>query len=159
MERGVADWNAMKIEYVTTNTSYRKIAKKYNVSAAQVANHAKDENWVNEKERYQNNTYTKTLSALTNEQVKRVARLRNISDKILNKIEAAIDTLTESDLQAYRQITSALKDIKEIQMLKYETDAVEQSTRIESLQNQMIQKDETDNMTITIKGWDDSWKE
>ena len=127
------DWNKIKTEYITTDTSYRKLADKYNVSSTSICKVAKKEQWVTEKERYLNESYSKTIEAITKSQTERVLRLQTITDKILNKIEKSVELMDAADLQAFRQITATLKDIKEIQMLKSDADMREQEARIDKL--------------------------
>lgn len=129
----MVDWSAIKTEYVTTDISYRKLCEKYNVSMTEVSRHGKDEEWRNERKKYQEKAYAKTLDTLIRKQQKRIERLQTITDKIIDKIELSVDKMDETDFQAYRQITAALKDIKEIQMLKSDADIREQEARIDKL--------------------------
>ena len=134
------DWNAAKTEYVTTDTSYRKIADKYNVSLTQVAKHASDDEWVEAKKQFLNDTYTSTLNVMAEGNVERVSRILIVSDRILKKVENAVDLVEETDMRAYKQMTAILKDIKDIQLMD---DASEGSNE----------------MTVIVKGWDPSWEE
>ena len=153
------DWNTIKQEYITEDTSYRKLAKKYGVSYSSIADKAGQEDWVKLREQWQAKALSKSLDAVIKSQTDRVRRLQTITDKILNKIEKSVDLMDECDLQAYRQVTAALKDIKEIQMLKSEADAREQEARIAKLR-----KDAEDDsnapkeITINIQGGEDSWR-
>ena len=56
------------------------------------------------------------------------------------------------DKQALRQITGALKDIKEIQMIRSEADLREQEARIANLRRQSEADQETNDITVTILG-------
>ena len=56
-----ADWQAIKTEYITTNTSYRKLAEKYGVSTTQICNVGREEKWVEQREQYLNKTAAKML--------------------------------------------------------------------------------------------------
>ena len=38
----MADWQAIKTEYITTDTSYRKLAEKYGVSRVQIGTVGKE---------------------------------------------------------------------------------------------------------------------
>lgn len=145
----------MKTEYVTTDTSYRKLAEKYNVSPTCVYAKGKQEGWVAEREQYQRNSYAKALETITKSQTDRVKRLQTITDKILNKIEKSVELMDEADLQAFRQITATLKDIKEIQMLKSEADMREQEARIAKLRKE---SEEEDKETTVIVQFDDDTK-
>jgi hypothetical protein len=130
------EWNKIKTEYVTTDTSYRKLSLKYKITSTQIANHSKAEGWVAQRKQYLQKTYAKTLTALAGAQARRVSRIMTITDKILDKLEKTVEQMPDGDFVAYRQLTSALKDIKEIQMLKSDADMREQEARIANLKRQ-----------------------
>lgn len=92
----MADWQAIKTEYITTNTSYRKLAQKYGVSYVQIGNVGRDEKWVELRKQHLDKTLTKSLAADTRKKVDRAKRLRDAADRLLDKVEKAIDEL---DLQ------------------------------------------------------------
>lgn len=129
----MVDWTTIKIEYVTEKTSYRELADKYNVSFTEVSKRGRAENWTNERKIFLDKTYSKTLDALLKKQESRIKRIQTVTDEILNKIKESVDKMEEPDYQAFRQLTAALKDIKEIQMLKSEMDWREQEARINKL--------------------------
>ena len=157
----MADWQAIKTEYITTDTSYRKLAQKYGVRYATLQARAKEEKWTELRDRHRTSTVSKTLSKISNRQATKLARIEGITDKLLSKLEKAVDELdldiivikekmvtdagerTEEsrfardggivDRAGLRQVTAALKDLKEIQMLKSELDRQEQEARIEKL--------------------------
>lgn len=135
------DWNSIKQEYITDeSSSYRKLAKKYGVSSTTIAVKASKEEWVKERERFLNESLSKTLNAISKGQAQRASRLQTVADKLLNKIEAAVDSFEMTDLlmdrQALKQITGALKDIKDIQMIRSDADLREQEARIRNLERQ-----------------------
>lgn len=90
------DWNAIKTEYITTGTSYRKLAKKYGVSYVQIGHVGKEENWVELRKQHLDKVFTKTLANDAKKKVDRAKRLRDATDRLLTKVERAIDEL---DLQ------------------------------------------------------------
>ena len=92
----MADWQAIKTEYITTDTSYRKLAEKYGVSYVQIGNVGKEENWVELRKQHLDSILTKSLAADTRKKVDRAKRLRDAADRLLDKVEKAIDEL---DLQ------------------------------------------------------------
>lgn len=144
------DWKAIRTEYVTTDTSYRKLSKKYGISATQIGNVARSEGWVQERERFLDDTYSKTLKEISKKQTERVKRLQTITDKILNKIEKSVELMDEADLQAFRQITATLKDIKEIQMLKSDADMREQEARIAKLRKESEEEDKSVEVNVVF---------
>ena len=158
-----ADWKAIKTEYITTNTSYRKLAQKYGVGASTLFERASREKWVEAKEQHQSKTMAKTLNAIGNQQANRAARLQTVADKLLCKIEDAVDDLNMAELfmdkQALRQITGALKDLKDVQMIRSEADMREQEARIRNLQKQAERDDDDKDrrIVVSISGGDDAW--
>lgn len=146
------DWNVIKTEYITTDTSYRKLATKHGVHHTAIAVRAGREGWVAEKERYQSKALSKTLEKLSSAQAGRAARLQTVADKLLSKIEKAVDSLEDDALetQQFRQIAASLKDIKDIQMIRSDADIREQEARIANLQRQS-QRDEESNKAIVVR--------
>lgn len=116
------------------------MAKKYGVSYTCVGEKARAEGWIEEREQFRSKSYSKTLDELSKGQAKRATRLQTIADKLLDKIEKAVDNFEMVDLMtdrtALKQITGALKDIKEIQMIKSVGDMREQEARIKNLEKQ-----------------------
>ena len=158
----MADWNKIKTEYLTSDTSYRKLAQKYGVNATTIAKKASKEDWVSQRQQQANRTLSKTLTAVSNRQVNRAARLQKVADKLLNKIEAAVDDYNMAvllvDRQSLRQITGALKDIKDIQMIRSEADLREQEARIAKLIKEAEREDSGPNkVVIQIEGGEDTW--
>ena len=156
----MADWQKIKTEYITTNTSYRKLAQKHGVHYNAIANRAKQEGWISQRNQYCDSTVTKTVNAISNKQVDRAANLTYVSDLLLNKVKSLLETDAEvlSDTQAMKHISGVLKDIKEIQMIRSDADMREQEARIANLRKQ-AEKEENQNrdVTITIEGGDPSW--
>lgn len=87
------EWHKIKHEYVTTDTSYRKLAAKYGVSRNAVSSKAKTEKWPELRRQYLDKTYTKKVEASAKAQVRREERLQAAADKLMDKIEQAIDEL------------------------------------------------------------------
>ena len=132
----MADWQAIKTEYITTQTSYRKLAQKYGVSTTQICNVGRDEKWVEQREQYLNKTTAKTIEKISQQEANRAARIHTVADKLLNKIEALVDSGMPLDTKGVRALTAAVKDLKEIQSVKSELDEQEQMARIANLQKQ-----------------------
>jgi len=168
----MADWQSIKTEYITTDTSYRKLAQKHGVRYATLQARAKEEKWTALRDRHRTSTVSKSLTKISNKQAAKLARIEGITDKLLNKLEKAVDeldleiikrktkvddgitkTTTETmeaveggivDRAGLRQLTAALKDLKEIQMLRSELDRQEQEARIEKLRADAQQRNNDD---------------
>ena len=156
------EWSEIKKEYITTDTSYRKLADKYKLSATVVMRKGAQEGWAKERQQYVSKTLAKSLNAISNAQASRAARIQSVADKLLGKVEKTIELIDDESLDtgAYRQIAATLKDIKDIQMIKSDADMREQEARIDKLRRE-AEKDEGDKDTtvkITIEGGTDDWQ-
>ena len=89
------DWNAAKTEYITTNTSYRKLAEKYGVQKDTIANRAKQEKWIEARRQYQDRLSTKLITLAENKELSRAEKISNAADLLLEKI---IKAISEVDL-------------------------------------------------------------
>lgn len=194
----MADWNAIKTEYITTTTSYRKLAEKYGINYKVIADRGKDEKWVELRSQYRDKTLTKTIEKISDKQAKRYARLMSATDRLLAKVEKAIKELditlatdvkktksieynndyrpdkptkevveeettirqvvTIVDRSGLKAISSALRDIKEVQMLKTELDLQEQQARIDNLRKQADKDEITDAPTLVVEGLPEEFK-
>lgn len=143
------DWSAIKTEYITTNTSYRKLAEKYGVSYVQIGNVGREEKWVELRKQHLNRTVTKTVAAVETAQVNRAKKIQGVADKLLRKIEAMVDCqgMVPKDVRA---LVSAVKDLKEIQGVRSELDEKEQRARIDALRQKAMTGNEEDDDTGVV---------
>ena len=147
----MADWQAIKTEYITTDTSYRKLAQKYGVNVTNIAKKASSEGWVEQRKQYANETQSKTLAKISQQEANRAAKIHSVADKLLQKIEAMVDSDKPLDTKGIRALTAAVKDLKEIQSVRSELDRQEQEARIANLRkNAEKDDDDTDNGVIEV---------
>jgi hypothetical protein len=135
------DWREVQAEYITDpNSSYRKLAKKYGIPVGTLQKRAVKEDWHSQKIQSGKNSVAKTVEIIEQGQANRLSRLMMVTDKLLVKIEQTVDEITAEsvtvDKATLKQITGALKDIKEIQSLKNDRDIREQEARIRNLERQ-----------------------
>ena len=138
----MADWQAIKTEYITTDTSYRKLAQKYGVSTTQICNVGRDEKWVEQREQYLNELTAKTLKKISDQEVNRAAKIHSVADKLLLKIEAMVENGNSFTEKGIRALAAAVKDLKDIQGVKSDLDKQEQKARIATMEKQ-ANKDES----------------
>jgi hypothetical protein len=150
------DWTQIKTEYITdSNSSYRKLAQKHGVPFSTLKRRAKDEEWTRLREQAEHEVTTKTINKDIDKKVDRATRLMNVTDKLLIKIEEAVEELSTEgiDRSTLRQISGALKDIKDIQGIKSDRDIREQEARIRNLEKAAADDGKTpSSITITIEG-------
>lgn len=142
----MADWKAIKTEYITTDTSYRKLAQKYGVHPTNIAKRASKEKWTEERKKNANKALSKTLNAISTKQAERTAKLIGVSDLLLDKVKELLETNAELlvDTSIMRDVSVVLKNLKDIQMIKSDADMREQEARIEKLRADAQQRNNDD---------------
>ena len=154
----MADWQAIKTEYITTDTSYRKLAQKYGVSATQICNVGRDEKWVEQREQYLSDTTAKTLKKISDQEANRAAKIHSVADKLLQKIEDLVDR-PMMQAKDVRSLVAAVRDLKEIQGVKSDMDKREQKARIATLEKQANKDDSgTGAPTLVVEGLPEEFK-
>lgn len=151
----MANWQKIKTEYITTDTSYRKLADKYGLDQATIARRAKKEGWVSNRQQNASRTQAKIVNAISNKQVDRAAKLISVADLLLDKVKSLVEENPELLLstQNIKNLSGVLKDIKEVQMVRSEADMREQEARIAKLRKEAEKSEnEKPSITITLEG-------
>lgn len=107
------DWKRIKAEYIAGGTSYRKLAEKYNVSFSTLRKVAAKEQWTELRNKAGAKRDTKIVDSVSKQEaqkaVDKLARVSDLTDKLLDKLEQAIEEL---DIQLY-------KDVKKTKVIEY----------------------------------------
>ena len=93
MDDKKVDWAQAAADYITGNISYRAPAEKYGVSQSSVERHSRAEGWSEKRRKSREKRVARLSKAEERKQVKRRARFRAIEDKLLSKLEQAVDEL------------------------------------------------------------------
>ena len=153
------DWKRIKAEYIAGGTSYRKLAEKYGVSFNTLKTRAREEQWYELRQQKDHRTTTKIVETLSDNDAKKAVDIIDVADKLLDKIEELADTLVV-DTQSLKQLTSALKDLKEIKGYKSEADMREQEARIDKLRREAEREDDTPaEIEVVFKAGAEAWNE
>lgn len=153
----MADWQAIKTEYISTKTSYRKLAEKYGVHYKTIADKGKKENWEELRSQVAHKTLTKTIDMVTTSQADRAAKLTDVSDLLLDKAKDILENHPELllDTKAMKHISGVLRDYKEIHGIKAQKDLEEQEARIAKLRREAEKEDDSGTeVTITFGSGD-----
>ena len=198
------DWDreGAKAEYIAGDTSYRKLAEKYNVTLSVLRSVAQHEGWVKLREQARHKANTEIVKSVgktkAKKTMKRLDRIFGLTDLLLDKLEQAIDELdvqlcknvekvktieyqndqrpdkptketvqekeqilevkTIIDKSGIKAIASALRDIKEIQMLRSDLDEQEQKARIDKLRREaMRDADNTGEIEVIFDAGPGGW--
>lgn len=153
----MADWKKIEAEYITTETSYRKLAQKYGLNQATIAQKAKAEDWVSKRKQHASATQAEILGRDMEGKVDRAMKLCNAADVLLEKIVAGMNKGDSIAPTAAKNYSDAMKNIKDILMIRSAEDIEEQKARISKLQKEAEKTDRNDGFTITFEGDIDSY--
>lgn len=112
------NWDDIRNEYITTNISYRKLSEKYGASLSAIVRKSAKEKWIEKRQQKANKTTTKTIEKTSDKAAERAANLMTATDSVLSAILNDIEKIKAADVPYnWKNITGALKDIKDIQTL------------------------------------------
>ena len=168
----MADWQAVKAEYITTDTSYRRLAEKYGIHYKVISERGKAEGWVELRSQHRAKTITKALDIISDKQATQVAELvtqaaeallgqavkaigqldrpvtihkhtiEQYGEKTTTEWEELSDAPGAVNVAAVRHLATALKDISQVLGLRTELDRQEQEARIANLRRQAEKDDD-----------------
>ena len=148
------DWNAIKTEYITTNTSYRKLAEKYGTTVNAIDLKAKNEGWAEQRKQYNEKTVTKAIKKAEEKASDYRSYIYTLAYKTANKLNKMVEDNTFEQLAALgivpRSITGAIKDLADVLNCKSAADVKEQEARIKKLQKE-AEGDTNKDTTVTVR--------
>jgi hypothetical protein len=172
------DWLKIKTEYITTDISYRKLAEKYGINYSVLGARGRAEGWVEQRTQFQDKTHTKTVEKIAEKKARQAAKVEDLADKLLNKLEQAIDELdlkiitqkvkaekgnTETTIEfkvaepggivdraGLRQLTAALKELQTIKGEITELERREREARIEALRKAAMTDSDDDDTGVIL---------
>lgn len=146
-------WDKLRMEYISSSeASIRGIAKKYGIPYNAVRNRCQKEDWLGQRETMRQQMFQKSIALVSDTQAEECSRAFRLANKVMDKLEEVIDKIEAEDSDATRylkNITSAIKDLKEIGLFRSELDKAEQMARISKLRKDA--EEERPDATITVK--------
>lgn len=101
------DWTAIRLEYITTRTTFRALAQKYNTTAALIGQHARKEDWNKQRKKHMEWLSEEALRIAGEQNAvvlgEKLAALQKASDSMIS----TINTLLEDSEQFQRHIVQA----------------------------------------------------
>lgn len=149
------DWKQIKTEYITTDTSYRKLSAKYDVPMSTLTRIAIKEKWVEARERYKNKVVAKTVEKMAVKEANKLAKLRTMTDSMVNVVEGIFNdpeqfqrhlvqtrdgqlwdveerVFKKADTKAIKDITAALKDLSSVLRNVYDLPTVQEQAAMDN---------------------------
>ena len=150
------DWNKIKAEYIAGGTSYRKLAVKYGVPFSNLKNIAIKEQWTQLREQAKNRTDTKLVDNIGKLNAKIDDKYFRLVDMLFDKAEEVIANTPVWNASALKEMSTAMKYLKECKGVKSEADIREQEARIAKLQKEA--EDEVKDTTVIVQFEEDITK-
>ena len=149
------DWKRIKADYIAGGTSYRKLCEKYGVSRTTLQRKAKDENWLALRSQSEAKMETRIIDVVSEKNAKKAVDIIDVADKLLAKATELMEMPLTT--QSFKQLTSALKDLKEIKGYKTDADIREQEARIKKLEAEVNADNKDTKVTVEIVGDLENW--
>ena len=127
------DWAQVATDYITGTMSYKALADKYGVSQKSIERHSKDGGWRDKRRKHGEKMSARLTRSEERKQVKRRARYRAIEDKLLDKLERAVDEL-DLVLQTEVKKTKTIEYNNEKRPDKPTKEVVEEISEVKAVQ-------------------------
>ena len=122
------------------------------VNPTTIAKKASKEDWQSQRQQQASNTLSKMLAEDTKQKVDRATRLKTVADKLLDKVEVLVEKDDYLSATAIKNLSDALKNIRDTQMIRSDADMREQEARIRNLEKQAQAEDTDKEIKVTIEG-------
>ena len=140
------DFKRIKAEYIAGAKSLRELAVKYDASESTLRKVAAKEQWKELRNKTRTKIDEKISDSISDKEADKTVTIIEVADKLLAKITEFVDDIPLST-RSMKELTSALKDLKEIKGFKSNIDLREQEARIRNLEKQA----EADNSSKDIE--------
>ena len=148
------DWKKIKAEYIRGGISYRKLAEKYGVSFSSISRRMREEKWTDLRKQSESKANAKIVESVAEKETERINMFESIADKLLAQIDKIIeDPEVLMHVKSMRDLTGAIRDLKEIKGFKSDLDLQEQKARIDKLRKEAREESqESKDIKVIISG-------
>lgn len=155
----MTDWVKIKAEYLKGNTTLKELSDKYGVSFSHIQKVSANEKWTDLKKKKGRIAEEKIVEAIASKEVRKVDKLQDCADLLLDRISQGLrdGTLGVMSGRGLRDISGALKDIREIKGIKSEADMREQEARINKLIKDTQEEKKDSTIVVEFKGGIDDY--
>lgn len=151
----MADWDAIKKEYISNDISLQKLADKYSVSITTLKKKCAKEKWSDLRHQKDTKKAKKMVSMVSNKEIKKASLIQSNTDGLLLYIQRCIEADVLNPDTACK-FMRALKDAKDIKHDLTEYELREQDARIRALEKQSEEEKQEDrDINVNFVGMDD----
>ena len=111
------DWEALRVEYVSGKTSYKKLAAKHGVPLHKVEERARDEAWMAQKRQFRRNVVDKALKKMETQQAGQLVKLQHAADKLAGIVEMASadeQIFLDNGTYSHKALQATVRSLKEL---------------------------------------------
>ena len=135
-----ADLKKIKAEYLSGGITLQELADKYGIPYSTLTKTCSKEKWKEKRKENGKKTDRKIAELIVEREAKRAVNIVSVADKLLDKISEMLEQdVSKYNTQNIKNLTSALKDLKEIKGEKSDIDLREQEARIRNLEKQAME--------------------
>ena len=126
--RTVLNWDEIKLEYVTSDISYKELCEKHKISFSTLSKIAVRDKWAREKNKHRKKVVKKAQQKIERKQVKNLAKEMQIAEAISDILKAAVSCPEQfvllrsesGEVQKYSlaDITAALEALSKLEKSK-----------------------------------------
>ena len=140
----MVEWQKIKADYLSGGTSYRKLAKMYNVPRTTLERKAKDEKWADLRRQAEGKAEAQIVNAISKKKANIDDKYFRLVDKLFDKAEEVIDNTPIWQPSSLKEMATTMKYLKECKGVKSEADIREQEARIRRLEMEASIREEDD---------------
>lgn len=124
--------NKIKSEFISGEKTLQEAADEYKVPYSTLTKKSHEGKWKELRKECGKKTERKIIDTVSTKGAKKAVDIIDVADKLLEKASELMEMPLTT--QSFKQLTSALKDLKEIKGYKSEADMREQEARIKKLE-------------------------
>lgn len=155
-------WDKLRLEYISSSdVSMRGLQKKYGIPFNAIKNRVDSEGWKDQREEFKSKSMQKSIDLLADHNAEECSRAFRLASKVMTKLEEAVDSIDTHDdyaIKNLKEITSAIKNLKEIGVFRSQLDRMEQEARINKLRKDAADDTSTNDVKVIIED-DDGFSE
>lgn len=142
--------NKIKSEFISGEKTLQEAADEYKVPYSTLTKKSHEGKWKELRKECGKKTERKIIDTVSTKGAKKAVDIIDVADKLLEKATELMEMPLSP--QAFKQLTSALKDLKDVKGYKTDADMREQEARIKKLEQEICEQKDT---TVIVRFDDD----
>lgn len=144
------NWEPIKNEYVTGNSSYARLAEKYGVSVDTVKAHGAKEGWRQLRADARRERWEQAMASQENDAQERKADIQETADWLLEWVRQSLNAPEPKSASELKSLAGVLKSVQDIHMIRSPWELREQEAKIAALEKQTSEEQGT--VEVALEG-------